>query len=210
MAFKDRIDGGKKLSIKLKHYKGDANAIVLGIPRGGVVTANEVAKYLGLPLDIIVVRKIIAPGDEEISIGAITENGEGVFDRNMIDSLGVPQRHIQVKTEEQIKEAHRRLSTYRGNRPPLDLTGKTAILVDDGIATGHTMLAAIMSARKKGAKKVVAAVPVIAQDTLGKIRNKADELIYLNAPAFFGSVDSFYNEFNQVKDDEIKRILTSL
>lgn len=207
MAFKDQIDGGKKLSIKLKHYKGDPNAIVLGIPRGGVITANEVAKFLNLPLDIIVVKKITAPGDENQAVGVINENGEGVFDRNLINSLAISPKQIQAKTDEQIRETNRLIAAYHGDRKPLDLSGKTAILIDDGVNTGHTMLAAIMSARKKGAEKVVVATPVIAQDTLGKIKNKSDELIYLNAPAFFGSVDSNYNSFNRIEDDEIRKIL---
>lgn len=207
MAFKDRIDGGKKLSIKLKNYKGDANAIVLGLPKGGVITAHEVAKFLNLSLDILVVQKIMTPENDGKSVGVINENVEGVFDRNLINSLGISPKYIQTKTNEKIKEIYRLQELYRGNRPTLDLTGKTAILIDDGIVTGHTMLAAIMSARKKGAKKVVVAVPVLAQDSIGKIKNKSDELIYLNAPAFFSSVDSFYDSYNKIEDGEIKKIL---
>lgn len=207
MAFKDRIDGGKKLSIKLKHYKGDPNAIVLGLPRGGVITAHEVAKFLNVPLDIIVVKKITAPSNESQSVGVINENGEGVFDRNMINSLGISPKYIQTKTNDQIKEVYKLQEIYRGNRPDLDLSGKTAILIDEGIVTGHTMLAAIMSAKKKGAKKVIVATPVMAQDSIGKIKNKSNELIYLNAPAFFSSVDSYYDSYNRIEDSEIKRIL---
>lgn len=207
MAFKDRIDGGKKLSIKLKNYKADANAIVLGLPSGGVITAHEVARFLNLPLDILVVQKIMTPENDGKSVGVINEQVEGVFDRNLINSLGISPKYIQTKTNEKIKEIYRLQELYRGNLPTLDLTGKTVIIIDDGIVTGHTMLAAIMSARKNGAKKVVVAVPVLAQDSIGKIKNKSDELIYLNAPAFFSSVDSFYDSYNRVEDDEIKKIL---
>lgn len=207
MIFRDRKDAGEKLAEKLDKYKGKSDVVVLGLPRGGVVTANEVAKRLDLPLDIIVPRKIGAPGNPELAIGAITESGEGIFDEEIMKYVGADQEYIEKTMEEEKKEAQRRLKVYRGSKPPVDLKGKTVILVDDGIATGSTMRAAIASVKAKEAGKIVVAVPVLARDTVKKIEKEVDELIYVGAPLFFGAVGAFYQIFDQTEDEEVVEIM---
>lgn len=207
MIFKDRQDAGKQLAEKLKNYKDNPGTIILGLPRGGVVVAFEVAQALNLPLDIIVPRKIGAPGNPELAIGAITEDGEEVFDRQIIYEYGIPQEYIKKEVEKGKKEADRRLKLYRSDRPPLDLKNKTAILVDDGIATGSTMVAAIRSARKKEAEKIIVAVPTTARDSLKKVQNEADEVIYVDAPMFFGAICAFYKIFTQTEDQEVIELM---
>ncbi len=209
MIFKDRADGGQQLAKFLTLYLGKQNTVVLGLPRGGVVTAHEVAHELKLPLDIIVPRKIGAPGNPEFAIGAVTEEGDIIsmdLDRIGGDADGL-RRYIEREARKERLEAVRRLREYRGERPKLDLTGKTAILVDDGIATGLTMRAAIASARKKGAAKVIAAAPVIAADTLPMLQSETDAVVYVSAPELFGAVGAFYEEFGQVGDEEVVRML---
>lgn len=207
MIFQNRQDAGKQLVSKLKQYKGNPDAIVIGLPRGGVVVAFEVAQELDLPLDIIVPRKIGAPGNPEFAIGAIDEQGKGIFDQEVISGYRISQDYIKHEVEKERKEALRRLEVYRGDRLPLDLSGKVAIIIDDGIATGATMRAAIQSAKAKGAKRVVVAVPVTAIDSLKKLKKEADEVVYLDAPAFFGAVGAFYEQFDQTSDEEVVALL---
>lgn len=208
MIFKNRIQAGEELAKKLRQFKGSAETIVLGLPRGGAVVAAAVAKELGLPLDIIVLRKIGAPGNPEFAIGAITEDGEAVLDKAAIVAWQIPAEYIKQEITKETQEARRRLKLYRGERALLNLKNKTAILVDDGIATGATMAAAIISARAKGAKKVIVAAPVIAVDTLETLQKETDEVIYLDAPAYFGAVGAFYENFEQVEDEEVITLLT--
>ncbi len=203
MIFKDRQDGGRQLIPKLEQFKDNSDVIVLGLPRGGVVTAFEITKALNLKLDLVVPRKISAPGNPEFAIGAIAEDGEAVLNESVISTYKISQEYIDQEVENEKKEAQRRLSTYRGNLPPLDLKDKTAILVDDGIATGSTMRAAIKSVKAKGAKKIIVAVPVTSQDALEKISQEVDEFIYLKAPTFFGAVGAFYDSFSQTEDEEV-------
>lgn len=207
MLFQNRREAGGKLAQALKKYKNSPRTIILGLPRGGVVVAAEAAKILNLPLDIIVPRKIGAPGNSELAIGAIGEEGEGVFNQELINYFGISLKYIKTETAKEKSEAERRLKLYRGDKPPLNLKGATTILVDDGLATGATMLAAIKSARLKGAEKVIVAVPVSPPDTLEKIQSAADEVICLAAPSFFGAVGNFYQEFGQVEDEEVIKIL---
>ncbi|MDP3971128.1 MAG: phosphoribosyltransferase [bacterium] len=207
MIFKNRVDAGKKLATALTDYKNQKDTMVVALPRGGVILGYEVANKLNCPLDIVVPRKIGAPGNEEFAIGAIAEDGEGFFDDNTIYSSNVSQEYIDKTVKTEKVEANRRLVTYRGNRPPLDLTDKTAIIVDDGIATGYTMLAAIESVKIKNAKKIIVAVPVTAKDSIETIIPKVDEVIYLDAPIFFGAVGMFYTEFNQTTDEEVIALL---
>lgn len=207
MKFKDRCDAGQKLVEKLSVYKGKSNIVVLGLPRGGVVVAEPIAQKLELPLDILVTRKIGFPDNQECALGAIDENGVGVWDEEGIEKYSVSRDYIDIKTEVEKYEARRRLRVYRGNRPALDLKNKIVLLVDDGIATGHTMLAAIASARNKGAKKIVVVVPISAPDSLQKVRDQADEVICLDAPFFFGWVGKFYRDFSETVDEEVMEIL---
>lgn len=207
MTFKDRRDGGKKLAGKLMKYKDQKDVVVLGLPRGGVVTAAEVAKVLNVPLDIVVPRKIGHPDNPEFAIGALAEEGIPVMNESYLESYGVPQEYIDRTVEVEKKEAERRLKLYRGKRPPLDLKNKIAVLVDDGIATGATMRAAIVSARHKGAKKIVVAVPVTARDSKNRIARESDEFVAVHEPLFFGAVGAFYEEFGQTEDQEVIEIM---
>lgn len=208
MTFKDRIEAGQKLAEKLQEFKNKKNTIILALPRGGVVNAFQVAQELNLPLDLIVTRKIGAPHNEEYAIGAITETGEGIFDQEAIKSLKVEQEYLDKKVAQEKKEAERRLKTYRKDRPPLNLANKTVIIIDDGIATGLTIRAAIKSVKEKKAKKVIVAIPVSARDSLKTIAKEADQVICLDAPLFFGSVGAFYENFSQTTDQEVIDLMT--
>jgi len=207
MIFKDRIEAGQKLAKALEEYKGQKDTIILGLPRGGVVTGFEIAKALELPLDLVVRRKIGAPGNREFGIGAITEEGEGIFNEGVIRDYEISKEYITRTVEEEKKEAQRRLKTYRGDRPPLDLKEKTVILVDDGIATGLTVRAAIKSVKNRDPKKIVVAVPCGAKDSIDQIKKEVDEVICLHAPIFFGAVGAFYREFPQTTDEEVIELI---
>jgi predicted phosphoribosyltransferase len=172
MTFIDRNDAGRKLANALAQYRGRKDATVIALPRGGVVVGAEVARELALPLDIVVPRKIGAPGNEEYAIGAITEAGEPVWDHQAVSLTDASEEYRAQTVERERAEARRRLTTYRGDRPPRDLKGKMVILVDDGIATGFTMRAAIQTIRAEGAKRIVLAVPVAAADSIAKLRHE--------------------------------------
>lgn len=203
--FKNRTEAGRKLANALSDFK-NADAIVLALPRGGVVVAKEVAAALNLPLDIIVTRKIGAPENDEYAIGAIDLDGEGVW--NEFERARVDKKWLSEKIESEKAEAKRRWSLYRGKRGPLELDGKTAIIVDDGIATGLTMRAAVAYAKRKGAQKIIVAVPVSATDSANTLRNEA-EVRTLETPAFFSAVGQWYEEFPQVDDAEVVSGLAS-
>ena len=207
MLFRDRVDAGEQLVPRLKQYANQAEVIVLGLPRGGVVTAAVIAKTLKLPLDIIVPRKIGAPMNEELALGAVAEEGAVMLDERLTSLLGVSREYLDATVEKERVEAARRLHKYRGNRPPLNLNGKTAIIVDDGVATGATMRAAIASAKAKGARRVIAATPVIAPDTLVQLQREADEVVYLEAPSYFSAVGQFYEKFEQTEDEQVVALL---
>jgi len=207
MIFKSRIDAGQKLAQALKKYKNLENGIVLALPRGGVVVGYEVAKKLNLPLDIICPRKIGAPGNPEFAIGAITETGEGIFDEETIKTYGISKEYIENEIKKEKAEAERRLKLYRGKRPCLVLKDKTVIIVDDGLATGLTMRAAIKTVRSRGAKKIIVAIPIGPPDSIEIVKREVDEIIYLDAPFFFGAVGAFYEEFGQTTDEEVIELL---
>ncbi|HEY5259043.1 MAG TPA: phosphoribosyltransferase [Rhabdochlamydiaceae bacterium] len=209
MAFKDRYDGGKQLVERLTKYKGDKDALVLGLARGGVITASAVAAGLHLPLNVVVVRKIGAPGEEELALGAIAETGEGIFNEHLISLLGVSSDYLKREIEKQKNIVKVRLSRYRSNCPASELKGKTVILVDDGIATGASMRVAIQWAKSEGAKKIVLAVPVAAPDSLKSMEKEVDEVVCLFSPVYFEAVGSFYKFFDQTEDAEIIRLLSS-
>jgi putative phosphoribosyl transferase len=208
MLFKNRRDAGKKLAVQLSKYKDSKNVIALGLARGGMVTASEVASALNVPLNVVVVRKIGAPNNEELALGAIAEHGEGIFNEHLLGILGVSPDYLKKEVERQKKILKERLSLYRGKSPAPDLKGKTVILVDDGIATGASMRIAIKSVRDAGAKKIVLAVPVAAPDSLDKIAKEVDEVVCLSSPVFFEAVGSFYQEFDQTSDEEVIHLLS--
>lgn len=207
MIFKDRLEAGQRLAKVLEKYKRQKDTIILALPRGGVVVGFEVAKTLELPLDLVVPRKIGAPGNPEFAIGAITEEGEGIFNEAVIRDYGISKEYIDKTVEEEKKEAQRRLKAYRGDRPPLNLVEKTVIIVDDGIATGLTMRAAIKSVKNKDPKKIVVAVPCGAKDSIDQIKQEVDEVVCLHAPIFFGAVGAFYENFEQTTDEEVIELM---
>lgn len=207
MVFRNRQDAGKKLARVLEQYKNAKNTIILALPRGGVVVGFEIALALNLPLDLVVPRKIGAPGNPEYAIGAITEEGEGIFNKSEIKALGINKEYLDSEVVKEKKEAERRLRAYRGDRPPLVLTDKTVILIDDGIATGLTMRAAIKSVKKKGASQIIVAVPVSARDSLEIIKKEVDKVVCLHVPLFFGAVGAFYEEFAQTEDAEVIQLM---
>lgn len=209
LIFKNRVDAGQKLALKLTQYKSSKDAIILALPRGGVAVAKEVSRVLNLPMDLIVSRKIGAPENPEFAIGAIAEGFKGIFDQKNIEIFNVSEEYIKNEVEKEKKEIDRRLGVYRARRAPLNLEGKTAILVDDGIATGLTMIATINAAKIKGAEKVVVAAPVVSRDSAEKIKKLVDDIIYLDAPEFFAAVGQFYEAFNQIEDEEIIKLMTN-
>lgn len=208
MYFKDRQDAGHQLATKLLKYKNQSNCLVLGLPRGGVVTAAEAATQLHLPLDIICARKVGAPHNPELAIGAVTETGEGYFNQDLIDYLRVTPGFLKTSIEVEKKEAQRRLKIYRQNRLPLVLENKTLILIDDGMATGATMKAAVKSVKASGAAKIIVAVPVSAYETFEEVKQEVDECISLDIPMPFYAVGEFYQDFSQTTDDEVIEILS--
>lgn len=210
MLFKDRYDAGRQLVPKLNAYKNHKDAVVIGLARGGVVTASEIAEGLHLPLNVIVVRKIGAPGNEELALGAITESGEGFFNDDLIAMLGVSSDYLKREIEKEKGVAKRRVELYHSGHKSLNLKNKVVILVDDGIATGASVRAAIKSIKASGAQKIVLAVPVAAPDSLRKIGKEVDEVICLSTPAFFEAVGAFYRAFDQTSDEEIIRLLSKI
>ncbi len=207
MFFNDRRDAGKRLQEKLLHYRNCPGAVVIGLPRGGVPVAYEVAKGLDLPLDITCPHKIGAPFNPEYAIGAITEHGEGIFNEEVIKRLGISKEYLAREVKERTREARERLQVYRNDPRPREVKGETVILVDDGLATGSTMKAAISSMREEGAARIVVAIPVSPPETLYEIERLADEVICLYAPENFAAVGQFYREFSATSDEEVIELL---
>lgn len=203
MLFLDRHDAGRQLAKHLTEYKGLPDVLVLGLARGGVVVAYEVASALSAPLNVVVPRKIGAPGNPELALGSIMENGEGFFNESIIHLLGVDKNYIEREIEKEKEVAKKRLSAYRRYAPLPAIKDHTIILVDDGIATGSTMLASIEAMRKAGAKKVVVAVPVSAGDSFRTIEQKADEAICPHVREDLLGVGMFYRLFTQTDDSEV-------
>lgn len=204
--FTDRVDAGKQLAAALSDVENE-NGIVLAIPRGGVVVGYEIAKALNLPLDVIIPHKIGAPDNPELAIGAMTEDGTIILDRSLVNYLSVPEKYIREESERQKLEIERRLKMYRKNEPYPDLKGRTVIVVDDGIATGSTMKAALASARKKGAKTIIAAAPVCPPSTIKDLEKQADQIICVHSPEYFSAIGEFYDNFDQTTDKEVIELL---
>jgi putative phosphoribosyl transferase len=203
--YEDRTDAGKKLAARLEEYRGP-ETIVLAIPRGGVVLGYEVAQALGAPLDVIVPRKIGAPGQPELAVGAIGDD-QVVLDQSIIGYLGVSKTYLGEEIERQKKEIERRMCLYRGDKPFPDLTGKTVLLVDDGMATGSTTLAAARALRAKHPGRLILAVPVAPPESVAKLRPEVDEIIVLETPDPFYAVGAWYTIFDQTTDDEVIELL---
>jgi len=207
MVFKNREEAGKKLATKLSGFKNAKNLIILGIPRGGIITGKQLAQSLNCPLDIIVTKKIGAPGNPELAIGAVGAIGEPVINEELAHKVGADEKYLQKEIASRQAEVKRRIKEYRGDKPPLNLRNKVVIITDDGVATGATMEAAVEVVRQEEPKKIVVAVPVTSRDSLKKLEEKADEVIYLDAPIMFFAVGQFYQEFGQVSDREVKELL---
>lgn len=209
MLFKNRQVAGQLLTQELKKYHGHKQTIILAIPRGGVVIGHEMAKYLNLPLDIVVTKKIGAPFNEEFAIGAVALDGVIMVNEEILYSLGVKQDYILKRGEEIKKAIEQKIINLRGQKPLPELTGKTVILTDDGIATGYTMKAAIAYLRHKEAKKIILAIPVAPPDSTNEMKLLADEVIVLKTPDYFSAVGQFYENFEQVSDEECQTLLKS-
>jgi predicted phosphoribosyltransferase len=204
--FADRIEAGKLLASALKKFSFH-NGIVLAIPRGGVVTGYEVAAALNVPLDIIIPRKIGAPDNPELAIGAMTEDGTIILDKNLVAYLNVSEEYIKKESEKQKLEIERRLKLYRQDTPYPSLKNRDVILVDDGIATGSTMKAALASVRNKGAKSVTVAIPVGPPSTIEELRKQADRVVCLYTPEYFSAIGQFFEDFTQTSDEEVINLL---
>jgi len=208
-AFPNRIEAGRQLAEKLDKYVGREDVTVLGLPRGGVPVAYEVAKRLRAPLDVFVVRKLGVPGFEELAAGAIASGGVRVLNEDVMRAIPHADEVIEAVTAREAAELERREQIYRQGRPPPELRGRIVILVDDGLATGATMRAAIKALRQRGVAKIVVAVPVGPPDTCREIEQEADETICLSTPAFFQAVGQYYEDFSQTSDEDVRELLSS-
>lgn len=200
--FVNRKEAGMRLAERLLEYRGK-DVVVLAIPRGGVVVAFEVAQRLGVPLDLIIPRKLGAPFNPELAIGAVTQDGTIVLNHDIVEELGVPKTFIDLEVSEQIREIDRRMKRYRGDRPFPDLKSKTVILIDDGIATGATVRAAVQSIMKSNPGCVVIAVPVAPPEAVKSLAKEADRVVALETPAWFAAIGQFYENFDQTSDEEV-------
>lgn len=207
MVYNDRKDAGKQLAERLSHYRGKPDAIVLGLPRGGVTVAFEIAGALNLPLDILIVRKIGFPGNPELAVGALSETGALVLNEDIIAMYGVERDYLARESNRQKEEIARRKVLFRGGEGLPPLAGKTVILVDDGVATGATVKAAVSTLKQEKLAKLVVALPVASPDAERTIRQMVDEWVCLQAPAGFMAVGSYYRDFTQVEDTDVIEML---
>jgi len=205
--FKDRIDAGRVLARELEGYGGRPDVLVLALPRGGVPVGFEVARELGVPLDVFVVRKLGMPGHEEYAIGAIASGGVRIINEEAVRSFGVTDAEIEAVTAEERMELERRERRYRDGRPSPDIAGKTVILVDDGLATGSTMRAAVEALREEGPARVVVAVPTAALETCAEIATLVDDMVCAMTPEPFYAVGLWYDDFGQTTDEEVHDLL---
>jgi putative phosphoribosyl transferase len=206
-AFPNRIEAGRLLAEKLEKYADRDDVIVLGLPRGGVPVANEVAKHLRVPLDVFIVRKLGVPGFEELAAGAIASGGLRVLNEDVMRAIPHADQAIEAVTARETTELQRREQMYREGRPAPELRGRIGILVDDGWATGATMRAAVKALRERGTAKIVVAVPVGPPDTCAEIEKQADETICLSTPEFFQAVGQYYEDFSQTTDEDVRELL---
>lgn len=204
--FKNRTDAGHQLADALIEHGIEAD-IVLAIPRGGLPVARVVADTLDVPLDIVSARKLGAPWNPEVAIGAVASDGTRWLNESLIREAGIKDAYIDEQVEREHAAARMKVERYRGDRPPLDLRGKTVLIVDDGIATGATTIACVRQVRNAGAERVTVAVPVAPPDTVERLRAEANEVICVETPAHFGAVGQFYEAFDQVSDEQAKAYL---
>jgi predicted phosphoribosyltransferase len=207
MIFQDRREAGRHLARELAAYAENPGVVILALPRGGVPVAYEVARALNAPLDVFVVRKIGVPGQEELALGAIATGDTRVLNWELVRALGIGDRQIEDLTAMELKELDRRERAYRGNRPPLVARGRTVILIDDGLATGSTMLAAVRAVRQQGPERVIVAVPIASKQTCAALESEVDEVICAMTPEPFHAVGLWYRDFAQTSDEEVRELL---
>jgi len=209
--WQSRVEAGQQLAQKLgeipKQELPRESLIILGIPRGGVIVGHQVATLLRSPLDVVVTKKIGAPGNSELAIGAVGALGEPVIDEELAKRVGADETYLQRQITELRSEVLRRVKEYRGDKPTPDLKNKVVVITDDGVATGATIKAAIEILRQENPQKIIVAVPVISKEALREIEALADEVVYLEAPELFFAVGQFYQEFEQITDEEVKELL---
>ncbi len=201
-----RFDAGRQLAPRLEKYR-DRSPIVLGLPRGGVPVAYEVARALGAPLDVLIARKLGAPGQPELGIGAIAQGGAVYLNADLVRMIGVTKGYLDAISRKEMAEMERRLKAYRGDRPALDVAGRTVILVDDGLATGATMRAAVQALRGMGPREIILAVPVCAPETAEALKSEVEEVICAQVPEHFSAVGLWYEDFDQTTDEEVVSLL---
>jgi predicted phosphoribosyltransferase len=205
--FRDRADAGRQLAAELSEYADRPDVLILGLPRGGVPVAFEVAKALHAPLDVFLVRKLGFPGHEEFAMGAIATGGVRILDGEVLRMFNVPVDVIEEVTRVERQELERREREYREDRPPPNVESHSVILIDDGLATGSTMRAAVAALRKEGAKKIIVAVPVAPPETCDAMREEADEVVCAITPEPFRAVGLWYSDFSQTTDEEVRELL---
>src|SRR6202011_3073830 len=206
-AFPNRAEAGRLLAEKLSKYAGRDDVIVLGLPRGGVPVAYEVAQALRVPLDVFIVRKLGVPGFEELAVGAIASGGVRVLNEDVMRALPNAHEIVEAATAKDSAAVERRQQSYRDGRTPPELRDRTVILIDDGLATGATMRAAVKALRQRGVAKIVVAVPVGPPDTCREFEEEADEVVCASAPEFFQAVGQYYEDFSQTSDEEVRDLL---
>jgi putative phosphoribosyl transferase len=208
MKFRNREDAGERLAAQLAHLQG-RHPVVLALPRGGVAIGFEIARRLGAPLDVVLVRKIGVPWHPELALGAVADGGasEVFIDEHMAQALAIPADYVRDETARQLAELERRRRIYCAGRPPLEVKGRTAIVVDDGIATGATMRVALRAVRRRGPSWLVLAAPVAAAETLAALKDEADETACVETPQGLGAIGFYYADFHQMSDEEVTDLL---
>jgi predicted phosphoribosyltransferase len=207
MRFRDRAHSGRVLAERLRSYSGRENLLVLGLPRGGVPVAFEVARALGAPLDVFVVRKLGVPGHEELAMGAIASGGVRVLNDEVVEALAIDEETIARAAAAAAAELERRERAYRGERGPVEVAGRTVIVVDDGLATGSTMRAAVLALRAQEPERLVVAVPVAAERTCNELRADVDEIVCVLTPDLFQAVGLYYDDFSPTTDEDVRELL---
>jgi predicted phosphoribosyltransferase len=207
MLFRDRYDAGRQLARELAAYADRRDVLVLALPRGGVPVAYEVARTLHAPLDVFLVRKLGLPGHEELAMGAIASGGVRVLNEELVHVLDIPPDVIDEVAEEEGRELQRREQAYRDDRPPLNVRGRIVILIDDGLATGSTMRAAVAALRRQGPARIIIAVPVAAASTCRDLQKEVDEVVCAHTPEPFRAVGIWYDDFSQTSDEEVHALL---
>ncbi len=205
--FRDRAEAGRMLAETLREYANRDEVVVLALPRGGVPVGFEVAKALKAPLDVFVVRKLGLPGQEELAMGAIASGGVRVLNRELIRAVGIPNDVVEQVTQEEQRELERREREYRDGRPPVDVRGRTVILVDDGLATGSSMRVAVLALKKKEPTRIVVAVPVAPRESCAELEAVADRVVCAVTPEPFGGVGQWFADFSQTSDEEVRDLL---